>query len=402
MLFWTIVKVGLKSLLANPLRSFLAMLGIIIGVAAVISMLALGAGARNQVMQRLSAMGTNLLVVRPGQSGSHGVKSGTRQNLTLDDAQALVKDVPGIRRVSPVVGNNVQVKYLGQNTRVRLTGTSPTYLPTRDFTVEKGRPFTDGEDENMARVAILGPVTVDNLFGANEPLGETVKINNINFTVIGVLKAKGDQGWFSPDDQVIIPHMTAMKQLLGLDFLGEIDVQAADGADVKQVQADMTTLLRKRHHTQEDAADDFNIRNQADMIETANQFTQTFTILLGGIASISLLVGGIGIMNIMLVTVTERTREIGIRKAVGAKERSIMTQFLIESVIISGLGGLIGVSGGLGAAVLIQRFTQFTTQVELPSVLLALSFSAIVGIFFGWYPALRASRLDPVEALRYE
>ena len=402
MLFWTIVKVGLKSLIANPLRSFLAMLGIIIGVAAVISMLALGAGARNQVMQRLSAMGTNLLVVRPGQSGSHGVVSGTRQNLTLDDAQALVKDVPGIRRVSPVVGGSVQVKYLGQNTRVRLTGTSPTYLPTRDFTVEKGRPFTDGEDENMARVAILGPVTVDNLFGVNEPLGETVKINNINFTVIGVLKAKGDQVWFSPDDQVIIPHMTAMKQLLGLDYLGEIDVQADDGADVKKVQADLTTLIRKRHHTQAGAADDFNIRNQADMIETANQFTQTFTILLGGIASISLLVGGIGIMNIMLVTVTERTREIGIRKAVGAKERSIMMQFLIESVIISGLGGLIGASCGIGAAAVIRQFTQFTTQVEVPSVLMALSFSAIVGIFFGWYPALRASRLDPVEALRYE
>jgi len=402
MLFWTIVKVGLKSLLANPLRSFLAMLGIIIGVAAVISMLAMGAGARNQIMQRLSAMGTNLLVVRPGQSGSHGVVSGTTQNLTLADAQALVKEVAGVRRVAPCVGGNVQVKYLNHNTRVRLTGTSPTYLPVRDFTVEKGRAFTDGEVENMARVAILGPVTVDNLFGVNEPLGETVKINSINFTVIGVLKAKGDQGWFSPDDQVIIPHTTAMKQLLGLDYLGEIDVQAADGADVKQVQADMTTLLRKRHHVQEGAADDVNIRNQADMIETANQFTQTFTILLGGIASISLLVGGIGIMNIMLVTVTERTREIGIRKAVGAKERSIMTQFLIESVIISGLGGLIGASGGLGAAVLIQRFTQFTTQVEWPSVLLALSFSAIVGIFFGWYPALRASRLDPVEALRYE
>jgi len=402
MLFWTIVKVGLKSLVANPLRSFLAMLGIIIGVAAVISMLAMGAGARNQVMQRLSAMGTNLLVVRPGQSGSHGVVSGTTQNLTLADAQALVKEVAGVRRVAPCVGGNVQVKYLSHNTRIRLTGTSPTYLPVRDFTVEKGRAFSDGEVENMARVAILGPVTVDNLFGANEPLGETVKINSINFTVIGVLKAKGDQGWFNADDQVIIPHVTAMKQLLGLDYLGEIDVQAADGADVKQVQADLTTLLRKRHHTQEGAADDVNIRNQADMIETANQFTQTFTILLGGIASISLLVGGIGIMNIMLVTVTERTREIGIRKAVGAKERSIMTQFLIESVIISGLGGLIGVSGGLGAAVLIQRFTQFTTQVEVPSVLMALSFSAIVGIFFGWYPALRASRLDPVEALRYE
>jgi putative ABC transport system permease protein len=402
MLFWTIAKVGLKSLVANPLRSFLAMLGIIIGVGAVISMLAMGAGAQQQVMQRLSAMGTNLLVVRPGQSGFHGVASGTQQTLTLADAQAILKEVPGVRRIAPVVGSSAQVKYMNHNSRTRVTGTTETYLPIRDFEVERGRPFTESEIDSMARVAILGPATVQDLFGLNEALGQTLKLNGINFTVIGVLKAKGDQGWFNPDDQVLVPFTTAMKQLFGLDYLGEVDVQAAEGANLTELQSSMATLLRKRHRTQEGLPNDFDVRNQADMIETANQFTRTFTILLGGIASISLLVGGIGIMNIMLVTVTERTREIGIRKAIGAKERNIMTQFLIEAVIISGLGGMIGVAAGIGAAHLIPKFTDFTTVVQMPSVLMALSFSAVVGVFFGWYPALRAARLDPVEALRYE
>ena len=402
MLFWTIVKVGLKSLVANSLRSFLAMLGIIIGVAAVISMLALGAGAQKQVMERLTAMGTNLLVIRPGQSGFHGVMSGTQETLTVEDAQALLKEAPGIRRLAPAVGSIAQIKYMAQNTRARVTGTTATYLSIRDFQVEKGRVFSDSEVESMGRVAILGPVTVENLFGISDPLGETIKLNGINFTVIGVLKAKGDQGWFNPDDQVIVPYTTAMQQLFGLDHVAEIDVQVADEADVTALQAAITKVLRKRHRTQTGMPDDFNIRNQADMIETANQFTRTFTILLGGIASISLLVGGIGIMNIMLVTVTERTREIGVRKAIGAKERSILMQFLVEAVIISGLGGLIGVALGLAGAVAIKHFSDFNTVMEGSSILLALSFSAVVGIFFGWYPALRAARLDPVEALRYE
>ena len=402
MLFWTIVKLCIKSLLANKLRSILAMLGIIIGVGAVISMLAIGAGAKKQIMDRISSMGTNLLIVRPGQSGSHGVISSSYQTLKLTDAQAVLKEAAGIRRLAPVVSSSYQLKYLGKNTRCSVVGTSVTYLPIRDFEVERGRTFTESEVESMARVAILGPVTVTNLFEKNDPIGETVKIKGINFTVVGVLKSKGDQGWANPDDQAIVPYTTAMKQLQGVDYFREIDTQAQDGSDLTKVQEEIKQVLRKYHRIELSAPDDFEIRNQADIIQTVSQISQTFTMLLGSIASISLLVGGIGIMNIMLVTVTERTREIGIRKAIGAKERNILLQFLIESIIISGLGGLIGAGTGIAAAKAIATFSTFTTEIQVQSVIIAISFSGMVGIFFGWYPARRAASLDPVEALRYE
>jgi putative ABC transport system permease protein len=408
MLFWTTMKLSLKSLLASPMRSILTMLGIIIGVMAVIAMLALVAGVQREIMTRIKALGTNLLVVRPGQNGSRGVASGTQQTLTILDAEAVRDRAASLQYVAPGVSGSVQVKYMNHNTRTRLMGTTSTYLPIRDYAVEKGRVFTDGEVDTMARVAILGPKTATDLFGENEPLGETVKLDGINFKVLGILKAKGDQGPFSSDDQVMIPLSTAMKQVLGLDYLGEIDVQVKEGEDLQKAQGAVTQLLRKRHRLQDDAPDDFNIFNQADMIAKGGEINMFLTVLLGGIASISLLVGGIGIMNIMLVTVTERTREIGIRKAIGAKERSILLQFLVEAVTISGMGGLIGVASGVALAwiveILIQKFTSssFTTSVEPISILLALSFSAAVGIFFGFYPAWRASRLDPVEALRYE
>jgi putative ABC transport system permease protein len=402
MLFWTIVKVALKSLAANKLRSFLAMLGIIIGVGAVISMLAMGAGAKRDVMKRITAMGTDLLVVRPAQRGSMGVMTGNYQNLTVDDAKAIIAEVPTIHELSPVVRGNAQVKYFNKNSRVSVYGTSITYLPIRNFDIERGRSFTEPEVDRMARVAILGPVTVQDLFGTDDPLNETVKINNINFRVVGVLKAKGDQGWFNPDDQIIVPYTTAMKELFGLDHLNEIDIKANDTADLSQVQQATTTVLRKRHRLQTQAPDDFEIRNQADMITMVTNVNRTFTILLGSIASISLFVGGIGIMNIMLVTVTERTREIGVRKAIGAKERDILLQFLLEALTMSAVGGLLGVALGVGTASIIAAATQFSTLVQLPSVLLALSFSAAVGIFFGYYPARRAALLDPIESLRYE
>jgi putative ABC transport system permease protein len=402
MLLWTTLKVALKSLSANKMRSFLAMLGIIIGVAAVISMLALGAGAKHRVMDRVSSMGTNLLVVRPGQRGHRGVMSSTQQNLTLEDAQAIIKEVPGVRQVAPVVSGSAQLKYFNRNSRVMVNGTTITYFPVRSFEVERGRSFTELEAEKLARVAVLGPTTVKDLFGADDPMGNTFKLKGINFRVVGVLKAKGDRGWFNPDDQVIVPYTTAMKQLFGLDYLREIDIQAEEGADLDRVQELTTALLRRRHRLQAGVSNDFHIRNQADILEMATSFTQTFTILLGGIASISMLVGGIGIMNIMLVSVTERTREIGIRKAVGARDRDLLRQFLIEAVIMTGLGGLIGVAVGVGVATGIRATTEVAPVVEIPSILMALSFSAAVGIFFGYYPARRAARLDPIEALRYE
>ncbi len=401
MLFWTIVKVALRSLYANKLRSILAMLGMIIGVTAVIAMLALGIGAQNQVIARISSMGSNLLMVQPGQKGTGGVISGTQQDLTVGDALALLHDVKNVVSVTPAVGGSAQLKYYSKNTRTNVTGCAPSWFAIRNFQVASGRKFTDSEAQGSAHVAVLGPLTAKHLFGDADALGQIIKINGIMFKVIGVMKAKGDQGWFNPDDQAVIPYTTAMAQVFGLTSLREIDVEARQGANLAQVQRQCRRVLRRRHHIASGAPDDFFIRNQAEFLATAASFMRTFTILLGSIAGVSLLVGGIGIMNIMLVTVTERTREIGVRKAIGAKSRDILRQFLLEAVLMSGVGGLIGVAAGIGVAHVI-RFRNFVPQVTLNSVLLALGFSAAVGIFFGYYPARRAAALDPIEALRYE
>jgi len=403
MLFWTVLKTALKALVAHKLRSVLAMLGIIIGVGAVISMLAIGAGARQSILARVTAMGTDLLIVRPGQSAFGGVMTGTQISLTLDDARALLT-VEGVRLVAPVVRGRAQYKYYNRNSSSTLIGTSTTYLSIRGFEVQRGRAFTETEVDRQARVAILGPTTVEDLFGQADPLGETVKIKGINFRVIGVTKAKGDQGFFNPDDQAIIPYSTAMKQVFGRTRanLDEVDIQAEEGDDLNRIIADATAALRKRHRTPAGMPEDFNIRNQAEMVESFTAMSRTLTVLLGSIAGISLLVGGIGIMNIMLVSVTERTREIGIRKAIGARDRDVLQQFLIEAVAMSAVGGLVGVAAGVGAAKVIGSFTDFNTSVESFSVVLALSFAAAVGIFFGYYPAWRAAMLNPIEALRYE
>jgi putative ABC transport system permease protein len=254
----------------------------------------------------------------------------------------------------------------------------------------------------MARIAVIGPTTSENLFGEKSPVGEKVKIKGINFSIVGVTKAKGSQGWRNPDDQVTVPYTTAMKQLFGLDHIQEIDIQADDNAVLGKIQKESKAILRRQHGLAEAMPDDFHFHNQAEIVETASEVTRTFTFLLGGIACISLIVGGIGIMNIMLVTVTERTREIGVRKAIGAKNRDILLQFLIEAIILSCLGGIIGVTIGISAAQMIEKWTQFVTVAKLSSILLALSFSAAVGIFFGYYPARRAAQLDPIESLRYE
>jgi len=378
------------------------MLGIIIGVAAVISMLAIGAGAQKSILSRLSSLGTNLLIVRPGSSGSHGVSSGTQQTLKLSDAEALLNQVSGINMLSPVVGGSAQAKYLNKNNRVSVNGVDVTWMSVRDFSIDVGRCFSSAEVESMGRVAVIGPVTAQTLFEGEDPREQTIKLNGINFRVVGVLKSKGDQGWFNPDDQVLVPYTTAMSILFGVDYLREIDIEANDGVDLTAVQTSVSEILRKRHRIADDADNDFEVMNQAEMISTVTSVSDIFSLLLGGIAGISLLVGGIGIMNIMLVTVTERTREIGIRKAIGAKRGSVMMQFLIESVVLSGLGGFFGVALGAGLSLLVSKFTQFPSVITMNSVILALSFSFAVGVFFGWYPARRAAGLDPIEALRYE
>jgi putative ABC transport system permease protein len=408
MRYWMIVKVALKCLSANKLRSMLAMLGIIIGVGAVIAMLAIGAGAQAQVMSRINAMGTNLLIIRPGQRGFGGVMSGTQQNLTVGDAEALLS-VPGVKSVSPVVNGGEQVKYMSLNTHTNIMGVAPTYFEIRDYEVDEGEFFNDNDTEvRMGRVAILGPKTAENLFVDTDPIGKTIKINGINFVVVATFKSKGDQGFFNQDDQILIPYRTAIKELFGVtsttpNSIREIDVEALDGADVDKLTDAISLVMRTQHKLQPDMPDDVDIRSQAEFLQTASQFAMTFTILLGSVAGISLLVGGIGIMNIMLVTVTERTREIGVRKAIGARDRDILNQFLIEALIMSGVGGLIGVIAGIGVADLIPMLSPtFTTVVRANSVFIALIFSGSVGVFFGYYPATRAAKLDPIEALRYE
>jgi putative ABC transport system permease protein len=348
-------------------------------------------------------MGTNLLVVRPAQHGSAGVFTGTQQNLSVEDAQAILAEIPEVARLSPVVMGRCQLQYMENNAGTMVQGGAVPYLSIRNFAIEKGRLFTDAEEDRQSHVVILGPVAASNLFSEDEdPIGASIKLNGVSFQVIGVTKAKGDQGWFNADDSALVPYTTAMKQLFGLIYLREIDVQCKSEKDLDKVQDAVTSLIRRRHRVRPDAPDDIEIRNQAEIISTASEVTQTFTVLLGTVASISLLVGGIGIMNIMLVTVTERTREIGVRKAIGAKNRDILRQFLFEAMLMSGIGGLIGVMAGVGAAKIIARMTNFTTVLQPQSIVMAMLFAGAVGVFFGYYPARRAAQLNPIDALRYE
>jgi putative ABC transport system permease protein len=432
LLLWTIILSALKSLLANKMRSFLAMLGIIIGVGAVIAMLAMGSGAQASITARFQSMGTNLLFIRPAQRGTGGVVTGTAQTLVIEDAIALAT-LEGVAAVSPVVNGNVQAKFLNSNSRVQVVGTATSYFAIRNFEVERGRPFSESEAEFTARVTVIGPTVATNLFGSEDPIGKTIKFNNVSFTVVGVLKAKGDQGFNNPDEQALIPYTTAMKIMFGLDYLREIDLQIADGFDqsaisgqpkstggfgpprpgragtlhsVEPPSGSVTSLLRKRHRlTELSMSDDFQIQNQAELLENLSASLLVFRILLSGIAAISLLVGGIGIMNIMLVTVTERTREIGTRKAIGAKNSDIMLQFLVESMVMCGLGGAIGASFGIFLAKIIPMIpglNAFVPIVQPIVVVGSIAVAALVGLVSGVYPAFRASLLDPIEALRYE
>ena len=408
-LFWTIVKVAFRSIAANKLRSFLTMLGVIIGVAAVIAMLGLGAGTKEVITATVRAMGANLLVIRPGARMSGGVRgAGADRDLTLEDGQAILREIAEVVMVSPEVSDFGQVKYMNKNTRTRILGQAVTFFKARNFDIARGSRFTEQDVERQARVAVLGPETATDLFGDMDPIGETIKIKGINFRVIGVTKAKGDQGWMNPDDQVIIPYLTAMRQILGRDRLNALYVTVSDKADMAVVQEKVREVLRRQHRLQVGQPDDFNLMNLQEINESLSLVAGVLTTLLASVAAVSLIVGGIGIMNIMLVTVTERTREIGIRKALGARRIDLMSQFLLEAVTVSLTGGGLGIAFGVGTIwtfnYVASKFPNigFEAKIELWPILLSFSVSVLVGVFFGWYPARKAARLDPIEALRYE
>jgi putative ABC transport system permease protein len=404
---------ALESLSANKLRSMLTVLGIVIGVAAVIAMLSIGRGAQAAITSQIESIGTNLVYVSPGSFREGGVANaaGSAGTLTLDDAKALAS-LAGVVAVSPEADNRVQVAYLGQNSNTRLIGVTPGYQDVHSLSLADGAFISDANQTARSSVVVLGSAVADTLFGGTAgAVGQSVRMNGQPFRVIGVLTSKGGTGFLNQDDQVMVPLSTAQTRLVGqarfrgASVINQISLKATDSQSVTQVMSDVTALMRERHHTSP-GADDFTVSSQQDALSAVTQVTDTLTIFLGGIAGISLAVGGIGIMNIMLTTVTERTREIGLRKAVGARRRDILVQFLVESMVLSLLGGLIGVAVGWTIAHLIGQVqlggNAITPVVGLDSVLLATLFSMAVGLFFGIYPATRAARLQPVEALRYE
>ena len=407
MLFGEIIAVALGALRANKLRSMLTMLGIVIGVGAVIAMIALGNGAQQQVNDRIKALGTTLLTVQPGQQRMGGgfASEADRAPLTMKDANALVERGTNIAAVQPQMSRNFQVQYRNRNTNVRVLGTSSNYMEVRNYKMEYGRMFTPAEDNAKERVAILGPAVLTNLEipTPDAIIGEPIRIRGIQFIVVGVLASKGSgTGFGNPDEQVLIPIQTARYRIFGNDRLQEIGVLAKSEEGIPLAMADIQKILRREHKLRANRPDNFQIRNQSDFLTNLAETTQVFTLLLAGIAAVSLIVGGIGIMNIMLVSVTERTREIGVRKALGATRWNILFQFLIEAVVLCLLGGAIGIALGMGGAEFLNRTFNWTTKVAPQSIGLAFGFSAAVGLVFGVWPARRAAKLDPILALRYE
>ena len=406
MLISEIISVALGALRANKLRSLLTMLGIVIGVAAVIAVVALGAGAQSAVKDRISSLGTTLLTVMPGQQrGMGGVSFDQSAKLTMADAKALQEKATSLNAVQPEINSRVQVQYLNQNASTSAVGTTANYLEVRKYELQAGRMFTSQEDEARQRYVVLGQTVVTNL-GIRSPdaiIGEAVRIKGLQFTVLGVLKSKGQSSPFGdPDDQVLIPITTGRFRVFGTDRLRSISVLAQSEEKIPDAMADVQKVLRRAHRLTSAKPDDFQIRSQADFLNTLGETTAVFTYLLSGIAAVSLLVGGIGIMNIMLVSVTERTREIGIRKALGATSANILLQFLVEAVVLCLLGGLVGAAVGSGGAAAMSSFAKWNTQISLTSIVMAFVFSAVVGVLFGVWPARRAASLDPIVALRYE
>jgi len=407
MLYAEVFRVALGALRANKLRSLLTMLGIVIGVGAVIAMDGIGRGAQASIKSRITALGTTLLTVQAGQvRGMGGIASGAdRARMTMSDAAALDDQAKFVTAVQPEMTRDLQIQFNAKNASSRVVGTTSNYLEVRKYELERGRMFTSQEDAGKQRLVVVGPAVLTNLGVENIEaiLGEPVRIRGIQFTVIGVLKSKGQTSAFgNPDDQVLIPIQTARFRIFGTDRVNSISVLAQSETLIPEAMADIQKILRREHRLAREKEDDFNIRNQADFLTTAAETSKVFSSLLAGIASVSLIVGGIGIMNIMLVSVTERTREIGVRKALGATSKNILFQFLIEAVVLCLLGGAIGVLLGAGGAMALSRLANFNTEISSQSVVLAFAFSAAVGVVFGVWPARRAASLDPITALRYE
>jgi len=404
------IGIALGALRVNRMRSALTMLGIIIGVAAVIAMVAVGSGATARIQQQIESIGSNLILVSPGSITSSGIRLGSGATVTLtdDDAKAIQNECPSVAVVAPASRGGAQVTFGNSNWATSIMGTTPEYLTIRDLSAISGRPLNSQDVDSSSRVAMLGATVAENLFGDSDPVGQAIRIKNTPFTVVGVLAPKGQSPTGQDqDDVILIPLSSARRDVLGVSranarSVGSMLVQATGPQAIQQAQDEMKLLLRQRHRLQPDQEDDFTIRNLTEIFGAQEASAQVMSLLLGAIASVSLIVGGIGIMNIMLVSVTERTREIGLRLAVGGKTRDILSQFLIESVTLSVVGGVAGIAVGLCASALISHFAKWSTLVSSSSILLAFIFSALVGVSFGFYPARKAALLDPIEALRYE
>jgi putative ABC transport system permease protein len=398
-------KIAFRALRRNKLRSILTALGIIIGVGAVIAMVSIGNGAKAQVEQQIASLGENVILIFSGSVTSSGIRTGwgSAGTLKIEDAEAIRREVPGVIAVSEEVVSTSQVSAGNQNWFTRVYGESPEYFDIRQWPLSDGAIFTSQDVRSANKVCVIGRTTASQVFGSENPTGQVLRIKGVPFLVTGVLTPKGlsPQGT-DQDDIVIMPYTSAMKRVIGGTTLRGINVQVASPNDLAPAQQQITELLRQRHNIRAGRDDDFTVRNQQEIAETATATSRVMTLLLGAIASVSLLVGGIGIMNIMLVSVTERTREIGVRLAVGAHGRDILTQFLIEAVTLSVIGGVIGILLGLGASQILSAFAHWPTLISIPSIIAAFLVSAAVGIFFGFYPARKAARLDPIEALRYE
>ncbi len=404
------LQIAFAALRANRFRSILTMLGIIIGVAAVIAMVAVGSGATASVQQQISSIGSNLLIVLSGSVTSSGIHMGSGQSLTLteDDARAIGTECPSVLAAAPTVRGGVQVVYGNSNWATSLQGSTPDYLTIRDLAMAEGRAFTDQDVDSAAKVALVGPTVVRNLFGDADPVGQVIRVKGVPFTVTGVLAPKGQSPTGQDqDDVLIVPISTAKKKVLGVSQAGArsvpaILVQARDATLLDSAQQEATALLHQRHRIQAGQDDDFTVRNLTELLSAQETSARIMSILLGAIASVSLVVGGIGIMNIMMVSVTERTKEIGLRLAIGARKSDILTQFLVESITLALMGGVIGIALGLISSAVISYAANWATLINPASVMLAFVFSGFVGVFFGYYPARKAARLDPIESLRYE